>query len=301
MFLYKNKNRTKRTMEDIVVDFVVGIIMIIVLFVILYPIIYIFSNSISYADAVMKKEVLLLPKGFNLQSYKMIFDHEYIIPSYMNTLYYVSLGTIYSMILTVFGAYALSKKRLFGRNTFMFLIAFTMLFNGGLIPTYLLVNSLNMVNKRSVMIIPMAVSAYNLIVMRTSFQQTPESLEESAKIDGANDLYILFRIYIPLNLAVVATITLFYVVAKWNDFFQALVYLNDKKLFPLQMILRELLITADDNTLNRQTVASDTHGMFTPMGFRSSVTIISMLPLLIIYPFLQKYFVKGIMIGSIKG
>jgi len=300
----------RKTTEDIVVDIVVYIVMIGVLIATLYPVIYQIALSFSSANAVARNQVWLWPVGFNFDNYKLVLKHEYIPKSFMNSVFYTVVGTAYSMFLTILGAYALSRKKYFGRDFFMFLIAFTMLFGGGLIPTFLLVKGLGLYGSRWALIIPAAVSQYNLIVMRTSMQQIPDSIEESAKIDGANDFIILFKIMLPMSVPVLVTISLFYAVGKWNDFFGGLVYLKDKTKYPLQLVARELLIAMTDQTLNRATIAgagsSNTAELealrnITPASFRAAVVIVVIFPLLIVYPFLQKYFIKGVMIGAIKG
>ena len=292
----------KRTFEDRFLDMVVYALLFLVVVISLYPVIYVFSNSISSPDSVLRKEVWLLPIGFSMSSYELAFEHKYIMPSYLNTVIYTVCGTLYSMVLTILGGYALSRKRLIGRDFFMLFIGFTMLFGGGLIPTYLLVKQLGMINTIWAMIIPCAISPFNLILIRTSMQQIPDSLEESARIDGANDWVILLRIVLPMSIPVLATITLFYAIGQWNGFLTALIYLNSKELYPLQLILRELLITMTDNTMNREmTIDKESLRQLTPMGFKSAIIMISMLPLLVVYPFIQRYFVKGVMIGAIKG
>lgn len=228
-------------------------------------------------------------------------EHEYLLSSYANAVFYTVFGTIYSMILTILGAFVLSRRRLIGRDTFMFLIWVTMVFSGGLIPTYLQVRNLGMINSRLAMIIPCAVSQYNLIVMRTSMLTIPESLEESAKIDGASDLRVLWNIVLPVSVSVLATVGLFYAVGQWNSYFTAMIYLSDKTKFPLQLILRELLVTMTDTTTDRGMMSADAINRFTPLGFKGAVIVVSLLPMMVLYPFIQRYFVKGVMIGAIKG
>ena len=292
----------KMAKDDLVLELFAYSLLTLMTVVFLFPIINVVSLSFSGRLYVERREVLLWPLGFNLDSYKMIFEHQYIVGSFFNSVKYTLIGTIYSLTLTIFGAYALSHKRLRGRNLITFFIAFTMLFSGGLIPTFLLVRDLDMLDTMWALIIPLAISPWNLIVMRTVFQQNPDSLEESAKIDGAGYFLILFRIIIPISLPVIATIGLFYTVDKWNDFFNSLVYLSTKSKFPLQLIAREILVTFSDQSLNRIVNAADVERMnFTPMTFRAALIVISITPLMLVYPFLQKYFVKGVMIGAIKG
>jgi putative aldouronate transport system permease protein len=201
--------------------------------------------------------------------------------------------------MTSFGAYALSRQHVMWKNPVMFLIVFTMFFSGGLIPTYLLIQDLGMLNTRWALIIPSAMSAYNLIIMRTSFQSVPVSLEESAKLDGASDFTVLFRVILPLSMPVVAVMILFYGVAHWNSWFSALIYLRKRELYPLQLILREILITSSTESMMTSVGGADK----TPIGetIKYATIIVATGPILLLYPFLQKYFVKGVMIGAIKG
>ena len=301
--MYKRVN-IRRMRGDNVTHTVCLILLSLCTLVFIYPVIYIISVSFSSADAVQKREIWLLPVRFSLSAYRLCFEHDYLFGSFGNAFLYSISGTVYSMLLTVFGAYALAHKQLRGRGIFTMLIFFTMLFSGGLIPTYLLVKDLKMVNTFWAMVIPCAVSQWNLIVMRTVFQENPESLEESAKIDGASHLTILFRIIIPISKPVIATIALLYFVGKWNDYFTALVYLNEKEKFPLQLIARELLVSFSDRLLNRNaSAAADPNAAlsYTPESFRAAVIVICVAPMMAIYPFLQRYFVKGIIVGAVKG
>jgi putative aldouronate transport system permease protein len=221
--------------------------------------------------------------------------------SYLNTVIYTVFGATYSMILTTFGAFALSRRNLIGKNLMMFLIFFTMIFSGGMIPTYLVVVALGLYNSYAAIIFPCAVSAYYLIVMRTFMQQVPYSMEESAKIDGANDFTVLFRIYLPMSIPVLATIGLFYAVDRWNDWFSAMLYLSSTSLYPVQLVIRNLLITMTDNLVNQKVSQGSGVSTFTPTGFKCAVIVVTIVPIIAVYPFLQKYFVKGVMIGAIKG
>ena len=295
-------SRIRPAPYDSVFEGVVGIMVFIVILVTLYPIIYILANSISSGDAVTRREVWLYPIGFNLTNYAKVFTHKYILLAYRNTLVYTILGVAWSMILTILGAYPLSRKNLPGRDGIMLFIAFTMLFSAGLIPYYLVIKEMGMLNKIWAIIIPAAISQYNLIILRTNFMSIPDSLEESAKIDGASDFKVMMSIILPMSVPGLCTIGLMYLIGRWNDFFTAMIFLNDKNLYPLQLILRDLLITMSDTIVSDAMLSSSAAGRnLTPMGFKSAVIIISMLPLMIIYPFLQRYFVKGAMIGAIKG
>jgi putative aldouronate transport system permease protein len=266
----------------------------------IYPFLYVLFASLSDATYVVQQRGLFwYPKGFNIEAYKLVFDNPAIISGYLNTFFYVIVGTSLNILMTSLGAYALSRESVLLKNPIMFMIVFTMFFNGGLIPTYLLVNELGMLDSRWALIIPSAMSAYNLIIMRTAFQGIPVSLEESAKLDGANDFTVLFRIVLPLSMPVVAVMILFYGVGHWNGWFNALIYLRTRDLYPLQLILREILIT--NSTDSMMTGVSGGERAQIGETIKYATIIVATVPILLLYPFLQKYFVKGVMIGAIKG
>jgi putative aldouronate transport system permease protein len=275
-------------------------LMVVLMIVMVYPLWYVVVASVSDPlTIVQNKGALWWPKGFTLAAYALVFTNHDILVGYYNTLFYVVVGTIINIILTAFGAYALSRRNLVGKNLIMFMIVFTMFFNGGLIPNYLLVDWLGLINTRWAIILPAAISTFNLIIMRTGFQAIPESIEESAKIDGANDFTILFRIFFPLALPVVAVMVLFYSVSHWNAYFKAMIYLRDRSLFPLQLFLREILV--DDST-DAMMSAGGIFGDRGPIGetLKYATIIVATVPILCIYPFLQRFFLKGVMIGAIK-
>ena len=299
--MLKRSGLNKRGPFDIVFDGLIYLFMLLFFIIVAYPILYVLALSFSSREAVLNNEVYIIPVGFNFDNYKLVLKHEFLPKAFLNSVFYTVFGTLYSMILTILGAYALSRKNYFGRDFRMFLIAFTMMFGGGMIPSYMLIKNLGLLNTRLALIIPFAVSQYNLIVMRTYMQQIPSAIEESAKLDGANDFVILFRIFVPMSKPVIATITLFYAAGQWNDFFSGLIYLDDKNKFPLQLVIRDLLITQNDATLNQGLAAQQGMPSLTPGGFRAAIVVVTVLPLLVVYPFIQKYFVKGVMLGSIKG
>ena len=299
--MLKRSGLKKRGPFDIVFDGLIYLFMLLFFIIVAYPILYVLALSFSSREAVLNNEVYIIPVGFNFDNYKLVLKHEFLPKAFLNSVFYTVFGTLYSMILTILGAYALSRKNYFGRDFIMFLIAFTMMFGGGMIPSYMLIKNLGLLNTRLALIIPFAVSQYNLIVMRTYMQQIPSAIEESAKLDGANDFVILFRIFVPMSKPVIATITLFYAAGQWNDFFSGLIYLDDKNKFPLQLVIRDLLITQNDATLNQGLAAQQGMPSLTPGGFRAAIVVVTVLPLLVVYPFIQKYFVKGVMLGSIKG
>ena len=239
---------------------------------------------------------------FGPEGYKAVFRNKDIVGGYLNTFFYTFAGTALNIIMTMIGAYPLSRKDLKGRNFFMLLFTFTMIFSGGMIPGYILMQQLHLINTPWVMIVPGAISVYNLIITRTFIQSTiPSDLLDASQIDGCSDTRYFFSIVLPLSKAILATITLFYVVGHWNAYFNAFLYLNNRKLFPLQIILREILIanTIDASQVVDPELEQAKQGMADLLKY--SLIVVSSLPVMIMYPFVQKYFVKGVMIGAIKG
>ncbi|GHH97876.1 carbohydrate ABC transporter permease [Neobacillus kokaensis] len=269
---------------------------------VLYPLIYVVSASLSSTKAVASGQVWLFPVDFSLLGYKTIFEYSKIWLGYGNSLFYMIVGTTVNVILTILAAYPLSRKDFYGRGFFMFLFVFTMMFNGGLIPTYLLVSDLGLVNTRWALIIPSALSVFNVIITMSFFRATiPNELLESAQLDGCNDFKFLLKIVLPLSAPIIAVISLFYAVGHWNSYFGALIYLRDASLFPLQLILRDILVqnSVDPAMLGDATQLANKIGLQQLLKY--SLIVVSSLPVLIAYPFVQKYFVKGVMIGSLKG
>lgn len=268
-----------------------------------YPLIYVLSASFSSSIAVIQGRVWLWPVGFNLEGYKAVFRHELILSGYANSLFYMTAGTAVNVTLTLMAAYALSRKDFVDRNVFMALFVFTMMFNGGIIPTYLLVRSLGLIDTRAAMILPLAIGAWHVIIARTFFATTiPQELLEASRMDGCSDLRFLWSVVLPLSGPIIAVITLFYAVQHWNQFFQALLYLRDQGKYPLQLVLRDILV---ENAVAADMTGTDVEGLIERQNRREllkfSLIVVASVPLLIIYPFIQRYFVQGIMIGSIKG
>ncbi len=276
----------------------------VVLLSILYPLYFVLIASVSDPTAVNTGRVWLAPQGMSFEGYRKIFEDREIWRGYRNTILYTVVGTAINLLLTLPAAYALSRKDLRGRNAVMFAIAFTMFFHGGIIPTYLLVRSLGMINTIWAMIIPEAVLVWNLIVSRTYFQtNVPDEILEAAIIDGCSNTRFFLQVVLPVSKAIVSVMLLFYGVAHWNEFFRALIYLRDKRLYPLQLILREILIQHRVSQeallvgdLEMAHLARDLAELV-----KYGVIVVASLPVLVLYPFLQKYFVQGVMIGAIKG
>ncbi|OZB92402.1 carbohydrate ABC transporter permease [Paenibacillus sp. XY044] len=273
--------------------------MILLCFVTLYPFLYVLFASLSDpAEMARFRGMLFYPTGFNLEAYKAVMNNPMILTGYRNTIFYVAGGTAINLFMTTLGAYALSRRNVYFNNSIMFIIVITMVFNGGLIPTFLLINSLGMLDTPWALLLPGAVSSFNLIIMRTAFQAVPVSLEESARIDGANDWTIMSRIIVPLSMPVIAVMILWYAVGHWNSYFSALIYLRDRELFPLQLVLREILISNSTDSMTTDAAASDRLDI--GITIKYATIIISTLPILCLYPFLQKYFVHGVLIGALK-
>jgi putative aldouronate transport system permease protein len=264
-----------------------------------YPFVYMLSVSLSETFPVLRGDVWLFPKGFNVSAYRMLLGRKEIWTAYLNTIFYTVFGTAASMFFTICGAYPLAKKRLFGRTFFAFLIALTLWFRAGMIPFFLHMQRLHLDNTRIGIVLGMALwTTFYLILMRTYFQSIPESVEESAKMDGANDITILVRIVLPLSVPALATIGLYYAVYRWNSYFWSMVLLKEDSKIPLQVLLRRYIIQFKLNA--EEFDLTDAYGV-TQETFVYASIIVASIPILMVYPFLQRFFVKGIMVGSIKG
>ncbi|EES71504.1 putative protein LplC [Paenibacillus sp. oral taxon 786 str. D14] len=266
----------------------------------LYPLVYVLLASLSDpARLLAYKGLLWKPVGFSLEAYRAVLANPGIGIGFRNTLFIVVFGVTVNIFMTALGAYVLSRKNVMWNKVFMFIIVFTMFFGGGLIPMYLIVKGVGLLDSLWSTIIPFAVSTFNLIIMRTSFMGIPDSLEESAKIDGANHFTILFRIIIPLSMPVIAVMILYYAVDKWNGWFYASVFIRSRELFPLQLVLREILISNSTDSMSIGASAGDRFQIGETIKY--ATIIVATFPIMCIYPFLQRYFVKGVMVGSLKG
>ncbi len=263
-------------------------------FIMLYPVIYVAAASFSEESAILRGEVSFIPVRAHIKAYQKVFQYPLLWQSYGNTLLYTGLGTVINLVLTVFGAWALSQKKMVGRRFFTLMCTFTMFFNGGMIPTFLVIRELRLLNTIWAILLPGAVSTYNMILMRTFFMQIPQSLVEAAELDGCRDFGVLFRIVLPLSLASLMTIGMFYAVAHWNSYFTAVLYLSKPELYPLQIILRQVVLLNEivENSSSTENVMAE--------GIKYATIVVAMLPMLCIYPFVQRYFVKGVLIGSVK-
>ncbi|TNJ62689.1 carbohydrate ABC transporter permease [Paenibacillus hemerocallicola] len=289
---------SRRTWGDRISYGFICAILAVALLITLYPFVYVLSMSISDPIHVMNNSVWLFPKGFSLETYKKVFENGEIWVAYGNTLFYTVVGTAINVVMTFLAAYPLSRRTFSGRKVIMVGVVVTMFFSGGLIPSFILINELGLYDTRWALLLPGAVSAFNIIIARTFFQNIPESLFESAKMDGANDIGILFRIVLPLSKAVLAVLTLFYAVGHWNNYFNAMLYVSNVKLQPVSLYLMKILIQNQDPTMQDMREALDR--MLFSMQLKYTMIVITTLPIVCIYPFLQKYFVQGVMIGSLK-
>ncbi|HSK68172.1 MAG TPA: carbohydrate ABC transporter permease [Candidatus Limnocylindria bacterium] len=294
-------NRRRLSAGDKLFDFLNHSALVFLMIITVYPLWHVLMTSFASPEAITRYGAMLVwPEGFNLNSYRYVLTNPMIGIGYRNTLVIVTVGTTLSMLMTALGAYALSSKWAMGHKWMVLLITVPMFFGGGLIPSYLLVRSLGLYNTIWALILPGVVSSWNMIMMRTYFQGVPASLSESARIDGANDIHILFRIMIPVSIPIMAVMILFYAVGYWNAWFAASIYLRDRDKFPLQLVMRGILISGSQRDFDTGylTGANKTQ-IF--KGLKYATVVVSTLPILVVYPFLQKYFIKGIMVGSIKG
>jgi len=291
----------KKSFSEYIFDVFNVLFMIFMMIITLYPFLFVVFASLSDPQEFLSvgNKILLKPVGFSLKSYRAVIKNPNIASGYLNTLFVVGVGTTCNMIATSMGAYVLSRKNLFWKKYLMFMCVFTMYIGGGLIPNYLLVKGLGLLNSRWALILPGLISTSNMIVMRTAFMQVPDSLEESARIDGANNIVILFKVIIPLCTPTMAVIALFYAVGHWNSWFGAMIYLQDTKKHPLQLVLRDILINSQTNEMTMDDAFTERYAIAQTVKY--ATIVVATVPILLLYPYLQKYFVKGIMIGAIKG
>ncbi|HPP10747.1 MAG TPA: carbohydrate ABC transporter permease [Defluviitoga tunisiensis] len=291
----------KKSIGSIIFDILNIIIMSVVLFICIIPLLHVIFASFSEPQKLLAHEGLILkPLGFTLEGYKLLFNNKEILTGTINSIIYVVSTTALGVILTMMGGYVLSRKRFRLRNSIMLFISFTMLFSGGLIPFYLVVKSLGWVNTRLAVIVPYCLMAFNIIMMRTGFMEIPDELEESAMLDGANDFIILFKIYAPAAKATIAVVTLLYAVSSWNSWFPAMIFLRDRSLYPIQLILREIVESVSVQVSGGYDVIKGQLDLYQVL-LQYCTMVIATVPILIVYPFLQKYFSKGVMLGSLKG
>lgn len=296
------KNRIDLCLSDRIMRDIVYALMFLLILIILYPLIYVVSSSFSSGEAVSTGKVLLWPVEFSLQGYKAVFAYQQVWVGYRNTIFYTVAGTLLNLTLTIMAAYPLSRKNFQFRNFYMTLFLITMFFSGGIIPNYILMTKLHLTNTRWSLILSGSISVYNMIIMRTYFQNSiPNELLEAAKIDGITDIGYLLKVVLPLSKSILAVITLYYAVAYWNSYFNAMLYLRDESLYPLQLVLRSILNSGkvDLSQITDVDIIKQMRGLSDLMKY--SLIIISSAPIIIAYPFVQRFFEKGVMIGSVKG
>lgn len=295
------KRRFNFSIGDKAFDVLIYIVAFTCTLLCLYPLYLVVINSFSNPDMVARGEVFIIPKGFSLDAYTEVFKAGDIMKGYANSLFYTIVGTLLNVLLTIPAAYALSKEKLQGRNLFMLMIVFTMYFSGGLVPHYLLVRGLGLLNTRSVILLSAGVNATNLIIARTFFASSvPKELEEAAELDGCSIPQTFVKIILPLSKAMLGVIVLYYAVARWNNFTGSLYYQPmAKELYSLQMVLKNMLLTVQNAAVEDSVEAEYYANILNQIKY--SVIVIASLPLMILYPFLQKYFDKGVMLGSVKG
>ncbi|MDD9269522.1 carbohydrate ABC transporter permease [Paenibacillus sp. GCM10023248] len=288
-----------KTFSNKMFDWVNYALLTLVSLITIIPFVYIVSVSFAAPSEVVKGGLLLIPTEFTLSAYKYIFSTDTMIRSIGVSIYVTVLGTLINLILTSFTAYPLARATLRGRRAFMLLILITMLFSGGMIPTYFVVKSVGLINSYWSLMIPTAISAFNLVVLKNFFQQIPDGLEDAARIDGCNDIGTLFRIVLPLSMPAMATFGLFYAVGHWNTFFHAVIYINDSEKWPVQVVLRQIVLMSQDKIGDSASQSDPTD--YLPQTIRMASIVVATIPIVLVYPFLQKHFAKGVFLGSVKG
>jgi putative aldouronate transport system permease protein len=288
-----------RTLGSKIFDWANRLLLVLVIFATLYPFYYITIVSLSNGNAVLRGDVRFWPIAPTIESYKLVFDNPSVSTSLSNSVLYTVVGTIINLFMTVLCAYPLARPKFSGKTFFTWVVSMTMFFSGGLIPLYLLVLNIGIYNSMWALVLPGAINVWNMFIMRTSFQSIPEELYEAAVLDGANDLQTLYYMVLPLSMPVIATLLMFYAVGHWNEFFNALIFLDDRAKFPIQLVLRNIVILGRFDQTNELSGGSDFAAI--EQTLRYATIMVSTLPILAVYPFVQRYFVKGVMIGAIKG
>ena len=295
----------KETRGDKVFNIVNLILVTLCVLLVLYPLYFILIASFSNPNLVAAGKVWFYPREMTLDAYRTVFKNKDIVIGYLNTIFYAVFGTLFSLAMTLTSAYALSKRHFIGRNVIMFFFAFTMYFGGGLIPSFLLVNKMGLMDTCWAILLPGACNVWNIIIMRTQFVNIPDGLKEVATIDGASDVTILFRILIPLSGAVIAVLVLFSAVGYWNMWYEPMIYLTKRSQYPIQSVLREILIDSNAQMMagagKTQIKLSNTKDPAIQTLVKYANIVVCTIPILVVYPFAQKYFVKGVMVGSLKG
>lgn len=286
-----------KTLSNRVTDGIIMVLLAVISLIMILPFFFIISGSFVSSEELLVRKFVLIPHDISLEAYKFIFSSETIYKSLLVSVMITVVGTLINIVMTALMAYPLSRTTLLGRKPLMLMVVFTMLFSGGLIPTYLVVKSLGLLDTYWSLWLPTAISAFNLILLKNFFQGIPEGVEESAKIDGCNDLQILFKIVLPLSMPAIATFSLFYAVGHWNNYFNALLYLNDSEKWPIQVWLRQIVILSNGGFSD----TSASEAVIPPSTIKYAIIVVATIPVMVVYPFLQKHFAKGVMLGSVKG
>lgn len=284
-----------------VFDVVNVLVMFVIIAICIYPLIYLISKSLSSVEFVRANMVYLYPRGFNIDSYKEVLKNGLFWIAYKNTIIYTVVGTVLNLLLSTSMAYCLSRKNLIFRKGITMMVIITMFFGGGLIPNFLLIKWLNLYDTMWSLILPGLISTYNMIIVRTYIKTIPEEIIESVRVDGGNDLQIFAKIILPLSKPVIATVGLFYAIGHWNSYFNAMIYLKTKVKYPVQLVLKEMIVDQDLQSIAAGAYESMNQQPPTSEMLIAASIVITLIPVLIVYPFVQRYFVKGIMIGSVKG
>lgn len=288
--------------SDKVFSVVNYVFLLLILVIVLYPMVFVLSASVTEPEILLKGELRLLPKGFTLDSYRRVLNNQDIMRGYLNTIKYTVIGTTVNVLMTIMAAYPLSRRDFVGRNVITALMVFTMFFSGGMIPTFLVVKGLGLYNTMWALILPSAVSVWNITIMRTYLQTNiPHEIQEAAMIDGCSNMDILVRIVLPLSVPIILVMMMFYAIGHWNSYFSALIYLTDRAKYPLQVVIREILLQNNLGDMATYVDEGVIRQMMLAEGIKYAVIVVANLPVFLIYPFIQKYFTKGIMLGGLKG
>ncbi len=296
---------SRQSREDLVFQSIVNIMLVIAGVIALFPLIFVVSASISEPNMVASGQVYLMPKGIQFRGYELIFKSKWISIGYRNSLFYTIVGTFFNVAVTFAAAYGLSRKKLYGRSVLNFIMVFTMWFSGGMIPTFVIVDKLKLIDKPYTLLILGMVSVYNMLISRSFINSSiPEELQEAARMDGSGDFGLFFRIVVPLSTPVLAVISMFYALGHWNSYFEGLIYLNIKEYQPLQIFLREVLVQNQSLTFDfkdMRQIESEVERAQTAQVMKYGLCVVASVPMLLLYPFVQRFFVKGVMIGALKG
>lgn len=288
--------------SDKVFSVVNYLFLLLILAIVLYPMVFVLSASVTEPEILLKGELRLLPKGFTLDSYRRVLNNQDIMRGYLNTIKYTVIGTTVNVLMTIMAAYPLSRRDFVGRNVITALMVFTMFFSGGMIPTFLVVKGVGLYNTMWALILPSAVSVWNITIMRTYLQTSiPHEIQEAAMIDGCSNMDILLRIVLPLSVPIILVTIMFYAIGHWNSYFSALMYLTDRAKYPLQVVIREILLQSNLGDMATYVDEGVIRQMMLAEGIKYAVIVVANLPVFLIYPFIQKYFTKGIMLGGLKG